>query len=330
MLSDEQKQQLAAKLPADAVKTRDQGGQRLAYIDGHFAISQANEVFGPDGWSYQVDAITEVYRGERDGKSGKNLVIVYEARVTVTALGVTRSDVGIGQCDSGERSLALTIEKARKEAATDGLKRALRTFGPRFGLALYDKTQADVGESFDCQSLLASLAAAPDPVEWATEHADACRALSDGERAQVRAAVQARRDAAAKAKPAPVAFPVAPPVAPPVDPTEAALEAIASAATLSDLDAVLKRFSAALATRPEAERALARDAVRERRAHLQREQRAAQLLAEAGRATTEAVAHEVYARLTAAALAGQVTEAQAAAVTEALNERLSIAQPEAA
>jgi len=35
-------------------------------------------------------------------------------------------------------------ESAVKEAETDALKRALRSFGNTFGLALYDKTKADV------------------------------------------------------------------------------------------------------------------------------------------------------------------------------------------
>jgi len=37
------------------------------------------------------------------------------------------------------------IESAVKEAETDALKRALRSYGNTFGLALYDKSQSNVG-----------------------------------------------------------------------------------------------------------------------------------------------------------------------------------------
>ena len=39
--------------------------------------------------------------------------------------GVYHEDIGYGVCE-GMRSKALSIEKARKEAVTDGLKRALK------------------------------------------------------------------------------------------------------------------------------------------------------------------------------------------------------------
>ncbi len=40
-------------------------------------------------------------------------------------------------------------ESALKEAETDAMKRAFMTFGNPFGLALYDKTQANVGDEAD-------------------------------------------------------------------------------------------------------------------------------------------------------------------------------------
>lgn len=161
-MDNETRKKLAQDLPANAVKTREQGGQRLSYIDGHFAITRANDVFGHDGWSAAVRSVSEVYRGTRPGRDGENIVIVYEAHVAVTALGITREDVGIGQCDASLKALAQGIEKGRKEAVTDGLKRALRTFGASFGLALYDKAQTDVGASFEAQEALAAIDSATD------------------------------------------------------------------------------------------------------------------------------------------------------------------------
>lgn len=139
------------------MKSREQGGSKVDYIDGHFAMTRANEVFGHDGWSYSTRSIDEVYRGTKPGRDGENVVIVYEAIVCVSALGCTREDVGIGQCDSSLRNLGQAIEKGRKEAVTDAVKRALRSFGASFGLALYDKTKADVGASFAAQEAFDAL-----------------------------------------------------------------------------------------------------------------------------------------------------------------------------
>jgi len=196
-MNEETRKKLAQDLPANAVKTRDQAGQKLSYVDGHFAVTRANEVFGHDGWSCAVRSICEVYRGTRPGRDGENVVMVYEAHVAVTALGITREDVGIGQCDASLKALAQGIEKGRKEAVTDGLKRALRTFGASFGLALYDKTQADVGASFRAQEIIAGYDAATDDARLESLRGDVREAWEDLS-ADDRAALGEARDRAAK------------------------------------------------------------------------------------------------------------------------------------
>ena len=52
--------------------------------------------------------------------------------------GTFHEDVGYGT-SAGMRSKALSIEKARKESITDGLKRALKSFGSALGNCLSDK-----------------------------------------------------------------------------------------------------------------------------------------------------------------------------------------------
>ena len=52
--------------------------------------------------------------------------------------GAFHEDVGYGVSE-GMRSKALSLEKARKEACTDGLKRALKSFGNALGNCLSDK-----------------------------------------------------------------------------------------------------------------------------------------------------------------------------------------------
>ncbi len=52
--------------------------------------------------------------------------------------GTFHEDVGFGSIENA-RSKAAAFEKAKKEATTDALKRALRTFGNVLGNCLYDK-----------------------------------------------------------------------------------------------------------------------------------------------------------------------------------------------
>lgn len=51
---------------------------------------------------------------------------------------ILNQDIGYGSIENG-KGKAASFEKAKKEAATDGLKRALRTFGNVLGNCLYDK-----------------------------------------------------------------------------------------------------------------------------------------------------------------------------------------------
>lgn len=128
----EQKKALEAKLDASVVKPPPKG-KYGSYIEGWHAIAEANRIFGHDGWSYRVDRL------EKTGETG------YMALVTVEAGGVSRQDIGHGQ--GHQKNQGDATESAIKEAVTDGLKRALRTFGNPFGLALYDKSGENVERS---------------------------------------------------------------------------------------------------------------------------------------------------------------------------------------
>ena len=140
-----QRHKFDAPVPKDAIQSRQQSGQNLSYLDGHYIITKTNELLGHENWSYTVDRYTQV-QDERKKGSGANEkpYIGYIAQVTVTWGNVTRSDVGFGQ--GIDNDLGRAHESAIKEAATDALKRALRTFGQAFGLALYDKSGAHIGD----------------------------------------------------------------------------------------------------------------------------------------------------------------------------------------
>lgn len=117
--------------------TREVDGRRLTYIEGWYAISLANEIFGFAGWdraTLHLERVHEKYRQDQ-------IVCGYLARVriTVRASGaeIVREGTGWGWATS--RTAGLAHERAMKAAETDATKRALQTFGPQFGLTLYDK-----------------------------------------------------------------------------------------------------------------------------------------------------------------------------------------------
>ncbi|XP_014558712.1 hypothetical protein COCVIDRAFT_93711, partial [Bipolaris victoriae FI3] len=112
------------------------GGGRVAYLEGNKAIALANEVFGFNGWSSSLGQVQIDYVDEhQNGKVSLGLSIV--VRITLKD-GTYHEDVGYGSIENG-KGKAASFEKAKKEAATDGLKRSLRTFGNVLGNCLYDK-----------------------------------------------------------------------------------------------------------------------------------------------------------------------------------------------
>lgn len=111
------------------------GGQKLAYVEGWKLINLANETFGFNGWSHSVthqniDFVDLV---------GSKYYVGVSAFVKVQLKdGVFHEDIGYGVSE-GMKSKALSLEKARKEAVTDGLKRALKSFGQALGNCISDK-----------------------------------------------------------------------------------------------------------------------------------------------------------------------------------------------
>jgi len=111
------------------------GGQKLAYVEGWKIINLANETFGFNGWSHSVthqniDFVDQVANKYYVGVSAFVKVQLKD--------GVFHEDIGYGVSE-GMKSKALSLEKARKEAVTDGLKRALKSFGESLGNCISDK-----------------------------------------------------------------------------------------------------------------------------------------------------------------------------------------------
>jgi DNA repair and recombination protein RAD52 len=146
MFSDETKAHLAAKLSPSSVKSRQQGGSKVSYIEGWHVIAEANRIFGFDNWTRETLDIKCVSEKEREiGQQkapGWGVTYLVKARIIVD--GVAREGCGAGH--GIDRDLGQAHESAIKEAETDAMKRAFMTFGNPFGLALYDKQQANVGD----------------------------------------------------------------------------------------------------------------------------------------------------------------------------------------
>ena len=126
---------LEEPLDDSKVMTRSERGVNLRYMEGWQYINAANLAFGFDGWSYecQVKLLNE-------NKIDNRHSISYWAHVTVMIdeKSIVRQDIGCGHGISP--NLGKAHESALKEAVTDGLKRALRSFGNQFGNSLYGKS----------------------------------------------------------------------------------------------------------------------------------------------------------------------------------------------
>jgi DNA recombination protein Rad52 len=150
--SNEIVESLAAPLAREHVKERDQGRNKVSYIEGWHAIAEANRIFGFDCWTRETVMSECCYAGEyekavwengrKTNRTTTSFRCSYRARVRVTVLGIVREGTGHGHGFADNPGEA--HESAEKEAETDAMKRALMTFGNPFGLALYDKKQAEV------------------------------------------------------------------------------------------------------------------------------------------------------------------------------------------
>jgi len=135
--SDKQLKVLRRNLDHRRVRTRVANGRELAYIEGWYAISQANRIFGFDGWNRETLDSRCVLARENRG----SFMAVYTAkvRITVEADGTKIIREGHGSGEGRGISPGEVHDIALKAAETDGTKRALATFGKPFGLELYRK-----------------------------------------------------------------------------------------------------------------------------------------------------------------------------------------------
>ncbi len=112
-------------------------GQKVHYLAAEKVINLANEVFGFNGWSSAIKVITIDFIDENPHNGKISLGLSVTVRVTLRD-GTYHEDIGYGHIENC-KGKAPAFEKAKKEGTTDGLKRALRTFGNVLGNCIYDK-----------------------------------------------------------------------------------------------------------------------------------------------------------------------------------------------
>ncbi|XP_071358032.1 DNA repair protein RAD52 homolog isoform X2 [Trachinotus anak] len=127
---------LRQRLGPEYISTRAAGGgQRVCYVEGHRVISLANEIFGYNGWSHSISQQNVDFVDLINGKFYVGVSAFIKVQLKD---GSFHEDVGYGVSE-GLKSKALSLEKARKEAVTDGMKRALKCFGNALGNCILDK-----------------------------------------------------------------------------------------------------------------------------------------------------------------------------------------------
>jgi hypothetical protein len=156
--SAKQVQALRRSLSGRHVRTRVVNGRELSYIEGWYAISEANRIFGFDAWSRETVETRCVLARENRG----SFLAVYTAkvRITVHADGSTIVREGHGSGEGRGTSPGEVHDIALKAAETDATKRALAKFGKPFGLELYRKVKV---HAFEHSPTLQPTAAGPLP-----------------------------------------------------------------------------------------------------------------------------------------------------------------------
>lgn len=197
MFTEDQLDHLNNTLDPNAVSERNQSGRSLSYVEAWHAIAEANRIFGFSQWDRETvemrlvqEADTIIGKGKQYEKQGFAVSYIAKVRITVRAGDEVVIREGTGAGHGIDASVGQAHESASKEAESDAMKRALMMFGNPFGLALYDKTKANVATPRETkansrglfsalQSGLRAQKSAPDLKKWAKDNAQDIRTLPE-------------------------------------------------------------------------------------------------------------------------------------------------------
>lgn len=197
MFTEDQLDHLNNTLDPNAVSERNQSGRSLSYVEAWHAIAEANRIFGFSQWDRETvemrlvqEADTIIGKGKQYEKQGFAVSYIAKVRITVRAGDEVVIREGTGAGHGIDASVGQAHESACKEAESDAMKRALMMFGNPFGLALYDKTKANVATPRETkansrglfsalQAGLRAQGSAPDLKKWAKDNAQDIRTLPE-------------------------------------------------------------------------------------------------------------------------------------------------------
>ena len=151
---------LETRLTKDEIATRDGGGAgKVSYIEAWRVIEKAQTIFGFNGWSSRILDIHKEYEDQNAQTQRWNVGYTCIIRVELKD-GTFHDDVGFGSVHN-ERDRGKAIENARKEAVSDGVKRALRYFGAALGNCVYDKVHVKTAQAAPKKPAVPAATAAP-------------------------------------------------------------------------------------------------------------------------------------------------------------------------
>ena len=127
--TDTQHRMLAGKLSEKFIRTREERGLRLSYIEGWHAIDEANRIFGFDGWDHETVWAERIWEDGRREPEACAYAVRVRIRVRAGDTVICRDGSGVGHGTGA--TLGEAHESALKEAETDATKRA-RTLRGQF------------------------------------------------------------------------------------------------------------------------------------------------------------------------------------------------------
>src|ERR1051326_8835629 len=115
--SNKQRAALRRDLNTQVVRTRESNGRQFSYLEGWYVITEANRIFGHDGWNRETLETRCVLTRETRG----TFLAIYIARVRITVLAkdVTIVREGHGSGEGRGISVAEVHDTALKAAETD-------------------------------------------------------------------------------------------------------------------------------------------------------------------------------------------------------------------
>lgn len=131
----EQMRKLKSSLRRSHIRERRVEDKTLHYLEGWKVVSEANDIFGFEAWDRETVSTECVWRTPHD--QGFAAAYVTRVRIRVRAGEQVVIREGLGSAEAIAATPGQAHERAAKAAETDATKRALSTFGSRFGLTLY-------------------------------------------------------------------------------------------------------------------------------------------------------------------------------------------------